>query len=169
MERQALWDGRQRLEACNTFSRPGRPSEPAWTLACTCHLFLWRRLHAFSPKASHPFEGRHSGELCGNTWLRVRPIPRAQKEALECFSLTAHCCFSLPSLINHWAWNLPRMGSSGSWFYLQNWGLWHTGEQQAKEAEIGEAGHKPHWAHIILVSGSGCSTCQPGSLRELIN
>lgn len=71
-----------------------------------CHLFLWLkcRLHSFLSQASRLpslLRHRHSGWLCGNTWLREGPIPKAQEEALECCSLTAHCSFPLPSLMNH--------------------------------------------------------------------
>lgn len=79
-----------------------------------CHLFLWPVQAAFLSEAFHLSRGRHSGWLCGNTWVRACPSPtKAQKEALECFPLVAHGYSSLPSLMNHCVWNLPWRGSLG--------------------------------------------------------
>lgn len=113
-ERWTLQGGRERPEKGNKFTGSGRPSEAVWTLACTLSaVFVAPAQAAFLSKAPRLSRGRHSGWLCGNTWLCAHPIPAEQKEAPGRFSLTARCYFSLPSLMNHSAWNLPEKGSSG--------------------------------------------------------
>lgn len=66
-----------------------------------------------SPQAITYFQRLALGWPCGNTWAQMWPVPAVQKEALECFSPRAHYYFSLPSRMNHFAWNLPSEGSTG--------------------------------------------------------
>lgn len=86
-------------------------------------------------------------------------------EALECFSLTAHCSFPLPSLMNHGAWNLPGKGS------LAKDSVPRTGDSglrvSDKPGRLRFRGSTPYWAPRVLGSGSGCSICCCG-LGELI-
>lgn len=66
-----------------------------------------------SPQTITDLQRLALGWPCGNTWAQMWPVPAAPEEAPECFLLRAHYYFSLPSCMNHFAWNLPSEGSTG--------------------------------------------------------